>query len=179
MRDLICNDWFNHHTPRTHFDLELHLRCIVASLRLLSAHGIQTGSGSLTFAFYDELYNRMAWWQTFHLGQVQGARSVEDKVKNYNNEFLIVYARDLIAALPSDRTIATNLATRLIAAAASLGHAVCIGHSALTIVFQECCAVGPSAENYRPIQISALFLAHQVPHHGRSLSFHSNVSPMQ
>jgi hypothetical protein len=124
IRDLICNDFFAHHSSRSHFDLELHLRCIVASLRLLQAHGILAGSGTLTWGFFDELYNRMTWWQNYHSGQVQGAKGTEDKIKNYNNEFLIVYARDLIVTLPSDRSVATNVATRIIAAATTLGHAV-------------------------------------------------------
>ena len=130
IRDLICHDFFDHHSPRTHLDLELHLRTIVAALRLLSAHGIEAGKGTLTFAYFDELYNRMARWQTYHLGQVERAKGVlnatriEDKVKNYNNEFLIVYARDLISSVPSDRTVATNVAQRMIAAVSVLGHAV-------------------------------------------------------
>lgn len=125
IRELICNDFFNHHNPRSHLDLELHLRCIVASLRLLSAHGIQAGSGTLTYSFFDELYNRMSRWQSYHIAQVEGARGVEESTKNYNNEFLIVYARDVISSIPSDRTAATNIATRMMAAVTLLGHAVC------------------------------------------------------
>jgi len=70
-------------------DLELHLRTIVDALRLLSAHGTEAGKGTtLTFAYFDELYNRMARWQTYHLGQVERAKGVEETTKNYNNEFL-------------------------------------------------------------------------------------------
>jgi hypothetical protein len=105
-------------------DLELHLRCVVASLRLLSLHGIEPGSGTLTFAYFDELYNRMARWQSFHQKLVENTRDPEGATKNYNNEFLIAYARDLISSVPSDRTVAQNLAKRLMAAAAALGHAV-------------------------------------------------------
>jgi hypothetical protein len=66
----------------------------------------------------------MPKWQEYHKGQVQGAVQIEDKVKNYNNEFLIVYAQDLISSMPSDRTIAANITTRVVAAATFLGHAV-------------------------------------------------------
>jgi hypothetical protein len=118
------NDFFNHHTPSTQFDLELHLRCIVAGLRLLSVHGIQPGSGTLTFDFFNNLYNRMSWWENYHLGQVTGLKEKSEQIKNYNNEFLVVYARELISSMPSDRTLATNVATRMIAAAAMLGQAV-------------------------------------------------------
>jgi hypothetical protein len=124
IRDLICHDFFLHHSSRTHLDLELHLRCVVAGLRLLSAHGIQDGAGALTFASFDELYNQMSTWQSYHRGQVERATGKEEATKNYNNEFLIVYARDLISSVPSDRTVATNVATRMIAAASALGHAV-------------------------------------------------------
>lgn len=90
----------------------------------MSAHGIETGRGTLTFVYFDELYNRMARWQTYHLGQVERAKGVEGTTKNYNNEFLIVYARDLISSVPSDQTVATNVAQRMIAAVSALGHAV-------------------------------------------------------
>lgn len=124
IRDLICHDFFLHHSSRTHLDLELHLRCIVASLRLLSAHGIQDDTGTLSFAYFDELYSRMTVWQSYHRGQVERAAAKEEATKNYNNEFLIVYARDLISSVPSDRTVAANVATRMIAAASALGNAV-------------------------------------------------------
>jgi hypothetical protein len=78
----------------------------------------------MTFSSFDELYNRMARWQTYHLGQVERVRGVEETTKNYNNEFLIVYARDLISSVPSDRTVAANFTTRMIAAVTTLGHAV-------------------------------------------------------
>ena len=124
VRDLICHDFFNHHSLRTHLDLELHLRCIVASLRLLSAHGIQTGSGIATFASVDELYSRMARWDTYRQAQVEGATEENEAAKNYINEFLIVYARDLISSLPSDRDVAGYLVTRIIAAMSTLGQEV-------------------------------------------------------
>lgn len=165
IRDLICNDFFAHHSSRSQFDLELHLRCIVASLRLLQAHGIQAGSGTLTYAFFDELYNRMTWWQNYHSGQVQGATGTEDKIKNYNNEFLIVYARDLIVTLPSDRSVATNVATRIIAAATTLGHAVTPKFS-LMKVWEERGTSCAGVENDCSVQTSSIFLAFQVPHYG-------------
>ena len=124
IHDLICHDFFYHHSSQTHLDLELHLQCIIASLRLLSAHGIQDGTGTLAFPYFDELYNRMSVWQSYHRGQVDRIKGVDEATKNYNNEFLIVYARDLISSVPSDRTVATNVATRMIAAASALGHAV-------------------------------------------------------
>src|SRR5205814_5471884 len=111
--DLISHDFFYYHTSHTHLDLELHLRCIIASLRLLSAHGIQDGMGTLAFSYFDESYNRMSIWQSYHRGQVERLKGVDESTKNYNNEFLVVYARDLISSVPSDRTVATNVATRM------------------------------------------------------------------
>jgi hypothetical protein len=66
----------------------------------------------------------MPKWQEYHNGQVLNAKRIEDKVKNYNNEFAIVYAQDLLTSMPNDRSIAANLTTRAIATAAALGHAV-------------------------------------------------------
>lgn len=119
IRVLLMHDFFDHHTQCTQLDLELHLRCVIASLRLLSVHGICPGSGTLRFGYFNELYNRMSWWQDYNSGQ-----SGSEETKNYNNEFLIVYATDLIASVPSDRTRSANVATRMIAAATALGHAV-------------------------------------------------------
>jgi hypothetical protein len=66
----------------------------------------------------------MPKWQEYHNGQILNAKKIEDKIKNYNNEFLIVYAQDLLISMPNDRTIAANLTSRAIATAAFLGHAV-------------------------------------------------------
>jgi hypothetical protein len=124
IHELICNDFFKHHNSNTHFDLELHLRCTIAALKLLSVHGIQAGSGTLTFAYFDELYNCMANWQKYDLEQIQGAKSVEANTRNYNNDFLIVYATDLIRVMPSDRTVVNNVTTRIVSATMFLGHMV-------------------------------------------------------
>jgi hypothetical protein len=118
------SELFSHYTPNTHFDLELHLRCVVAALRLLSVHGIQPGTGMLTFESFNDLYNRMSWWENYHLQQIQTLKEKSEQTKNYNNEFLILYARDMISSMPSDRTLASNVATRMMSAAAMFGHAV-------------------------------------------------------
>ena len=78
----------------------------------------------MTFKYFDELYNRMSYWQNFHVGQIERMGRTEESLKNYNNEFLIVYARDLISSIPSDRTVATNFAKRMVAAVSMLGQAV-------------------------------------------------------
>lgn len=63
-------------------------------------------------------------WQKYDLDQVQGAKSLEVSTKNYNNDFLITYATDLIRVMPSDRTVVTNVMTRIMSATMFLGHAV-------------------------------------------------------
>lgn len=123
-KDLLCIDFFNYTTAETHFDLELHLRCVVAALRLLSVHGIEAGAGSLKFSVLDQLYKTIPAWQAYSKGQLQKADSDEERLKNYNNDFLIIFVKHLIASMPSDRTITANIATRVVAAAACLGHAV-------------------------------------------------------
>jgi len=61
------------------------------------------------------MYAAMPAWKQCHDGQVN---------KNHNNEFLIVFAQDLIASFPNDRTVAANIACRAIALAEVLGHVV-------------------------------------------------------
>lgn len=121
---LVCRDFFSYSSRDTPFHLELHLRCVVASLRLLSAHGIRSGSGALRFPIFENLYKAIPKWQEYNKGQTQNISRVEDKLMNHNNEFLIVYAKNLISSTPSDRTTAANITTRVVAVAAALGYAV-------------------------------------------------------
>jgi hypothetical protein len=113
---LICNDFFHHHGLDTPYHLELHLRCIVSALRLLKVHGIARGSGTMAFDLFDRLYNRMSKWRDYHKAEPvrdQGGRNYERT--NYNNEFLLVYATDLISSLPSDRTLTDHISRRVVA----------------------------------------------------------------
>jgi hypothetical protein len=114
---------FDYHTQSMLFDLEIHLRCIVAALRLLSVHGIRPGTGTLTFQYFNELYNHMSKWYSFAMSE-NYKRTGPGKHKNYNNEFLVVYARDLISSITTDRTITAELGNRMIAAAKTLAHTV-------------------------------------------------------
>ena len=90
----------------------------------MAVHGIQAGAGALKFSVFDQLYKTIPVWQAYSKGQLQKADTDEERLKNYNNEFLIIYAKHLIASMPSDRTVTANMATRVVAAAACLGHAV-------------------------------------------------------
>jgi hypothetical protein len=119
---LISDEFFRISTPDTPSHLELHLRCIVASLRLLSLHGIQPGTGTINYGDFEKWYKQMTnYWQQYHDAQVQ---NMKDTLPNYNNEFLIVYARDLISTLPNDRSLAGNITNRVVAAVTCAGHAV-------------------------------------------------------
>ena len=114
---------FDYHTESMLFDLEIHLRCIAAALRLLSVHGIRPGTGTLTFQYFNELYNRMSNWYSFAISENYKMTGL-GKHKNYNNEFLVVYARDLISSITTDRTITAELGNRMIAAAKTVAHSV-------------------------------------------------------
>jgi hypothetical protein len=89
-------------------------------LRLLSAQGINRGSGKLSFQVFEELYTGITKWQQYHDNQFVDA----SRIKNHNVSFLIVYAQDLVASFPTDRSTAANIASRAIATAKVLGHAV-------------------------------------------------------
>lgn len=51
-------------------------------------------------------------------------RGEHGKATNYNTEFLIVYARDLISSIPSDQSMVSNIVSRIAAAASAIGHMV-------------------------------------------------------
>lgn len=59
----------------------------------------------------------MTRWKDYHNGQATD-------MANYNNEFLIVFAQDLIATFPNDRTMAANIASRAVATAEALAYGV-------------------------------------------------------
>lgn len=122
IQDLICENFFEHYTANTELDLELHLQCIVASLRLLSLHLTCPGSGTLSFDVSDKLYNRLAHWKIIHATQPESVHGADHY--NVNTEFLLVYAKDLIITFASDRSITRNILTRILAAGQALGHAV-------------------------------------------------------
>jgi len=118
---LICEDFFHYYTKDTDLDLELHLQCIVSALRLLALHGIHPGSGKIVYPMFDRLYNKLAHWKSYYSNH-SDLQTAEEK--NVNTEFLLVYAKDLITALPSNRDLAKNVLTRILAAGTALGHAV-------------------------------------------------------
>ena len=97
------------------FELELHLRCLVAALRVLAAYGSFNCSGYLTFDLLGRLYSSLAKWAQFLVprGQSLYQTIYAGSVKNYNNEFLIVHARDLIASVSSDRDLMVQTVTNI------------------------------------------------------------------
>jgi hypothetical protein len=141
--ELISNGpaFFGHHDDQTHFRLELHFRCVCAALRLVCAQGLGPGSGSLSVSTFENLYNHMSWWRNFHLDQVNfdKRRDKHKKALNYDNEFLIVYVRDLIATIPIERTMVANVTRRMTSTAAAAVHLVAfrIHDDNLTCVVRE------------------------------------------
>jgi hypothetical protein len=83
-------------------------------------------TGSLSPTLFETLYNHMSWWRSFHLDQVAFDKKSREqkKVLNYNNEFLIVYIRDLICSIPIEQTLAASVAKRMMFTAAAAGHLV-------------------------------------------------------
>ena len=120
--DLICENFLQYHTPTSEFELELHLQCIISALRLLSLHGIYPGSGNVAYSLFDKLYNRLNHWNTYAVGQTDLKNP--NCQPNFNSEFLLVFAKDLISSLPNDRTFTRNILNRIIAACTTVGHLV-------------------------------------------------------
>ena len=115
----MCTSFFEYIDTTTERKLELHLRCVVATLRLLYAHGIQRGTGAIDSALHDQLNHQCAKWQKYY-----DSHRMNEGLKNYNTEFLIVLIQNMINDIPSNKTISVKLATRLEAAAVCAGQAV-------------------------------------------------------
>ena len=124
--DLLASaDIFDENDQSDDFALELHLRCLVAALRVLTLFGTYNCVGFLTFDLLEKLYNSLAKWAHYHsLRSQKGYRShYSGSLQNYNNEFLIVYARDLVASVSSDRDLMIQAVAR-VAAGVNLTHSV-------------------------------------------------------
>lgn len=122
LSDLICLDFFQVNAPNSDLRLELHLQCIVAGLRLLAFHHNQPGSGAVPYGLSEKLQRHMSRWESYHVRQNGAIKAAEDP--NFNNEFLLVYARDLINSLSSDRTGERSVLTKLFAVSGTLEHDV-------------------------------------------------------
>jgi hypothetical protein len=113
-RELICC----HSLTATSFlnssELELHLRCIVASLRLLISHA---GQDVVSRSLCEELYHGMSEWQQQLSETIKRTRDV---LRNYNNDFLVLYAKDLIASMSSSKSVGAQVSAKMIAAMSSL-----------------------------------------------------------
>jgi hypothetical protein len=106
------------------FPLELHLRCVVSALKLLHLQGTNACARHLTFDFIERLQTALTRWATDHCRQAWGTGREQGKTfENYNNEFLIVYAKDLVARVSCDRDLTVHAVTH-IAAGIPLSHLV-------------------------------------------------------
>jgi len=120
-RELICRRSLSGDSL-SDFELELLLRCIVAALRVLASHASQE---SVSTGYCEELYHEMSGWHRL-VSQSTTTRS-DDGMKNYNNDFLVLYAKDLIASISANRNTAAQACARMIAAASSLDPMVPFG----------------------------------------------------
>jgi hypothetical protein len=126
VHDLVCHGefFFTHHHARTHPGLELHLRCIIAALRLLLLHKLD--ETTLSTEFINELHDGLSWWKSFHLEQIgfDLKRSAEEKANNYTVGFLIYHIEDLISSTAAARSLLSNLADRIATVSAAVDNSV-------------------------------------------------------
>jgi hypothetical protein len=99
----------------------------VATLQILKVRGANSCSKFLTFEFLDKIYDSMSkWWEYHHRQSLETHRiGLKHSLENYNNEFLIVYATDLISAVSADRDLTTHAVTHVAAGVALMGRLVC------------------------------------------------------
>jgi len=129
IQDLISERFFEYHGSNPDFELELHLQCIVSGLRLFSRHGIYPASGSVSFEVFDKLFDRLCCWQV-DLERRAETKGLLDN-RNYNAEFLLVFAKDLVSSLPNDRTFTQTVLKRVLTAGPTIGSLV---HSHLIVL---------------------------------------------
>jgi hypothetical protein len=111
VEDLICKDIQGQ--GRGHeFNFELLLQSIVMGLRLLTLHCSQPGSGTATSSFVDKLYKQMDNWQAHYQFTEETSTGQEDN--DVNIEILLILAMEMLAALPSDKTIGKTIFVKLL-----------------------------------------------------------------
>lgn len=115
---LLCKKYFEHSGLETSITLEIHLRCIVASLRLLFVREIK-GKGALEANTWNDLNSATSIWFRYH-------RGLKNELENYNNEFLIALIQNLVSTVPSNELLSEMLTKRTIAVAKFVGHVVCL-----------------------------------------------------
>jgi len=127
---LTAVDPFDEHDQSNDFALELHLRCVVSALRIIHSQGTIACARHLTFDLIERIYVSLAKWGEYHCHQAWQPQRLKSRhfVENYNNEFLTVYAKDLVAAVSCDRDLTVHAVTH-IAAGIPLYDMVCPGLS--------------------------------------------------
>lgn len=114
---LVSTDCFDENDVSNDFALELHLRCVVSTLRVFKLYGKYNCSRYLSFDLLEKLYSSLAIWAQCHCRQAWKGYRPKQKysLENYNNEFLIIYARDLLSTLSADRDLTVHAVSKLAA----------------------------------------------------------------
>ena len=110
---LTSTDYFDEHQHSGALALELHLRCVVAALRVLTIFGSHNCAPFLTFDLLESVNRSLASWALYTC--VYPGRTLQNQVDNLNTEFLIVYARDFISSVSSDRDLTAQTVSKITA----------------------------------------------------------------
>lgn len=99
-----------------HFAIELHLRCVIATLRVLTTYGLYHFASYLTHELVERVYDTLARWS--QLVGFHEQRSIRPNIRAqfenyYDAEYLIVYARDLVASIATDRDLMVQSVVKL------------------------------------------------------------------
>jgi hypothetical protein len=105
------------------------MRCVVSALRVLKLHGAYACAQYLTFDFLERLYVALTKWGEWHSKQAWQSFHIKSRnfLENYNNEFLIVLAKDLVASVSSDRDLSVTAVVKVAAGIQGyqLVHSIC------------------------------------------------------
>lgn len=110
---LISTDYFDENQHSGALSLELHLRCVVAALRVLTIFGSYNCAPFLTFDLLENIFTSLSNWALYTC--VHPGRTLQNQVDNLNNEFLIVHATDLVSSITSDRDLTTQAVSKVAA----------------------------------------------------------------
>jgi hypothetical protein len=114
--DVLVNvDFFDEDDLSNHFAIELHLRCVISALRVLTTFGSYNIASYLTYEIVERLYNTLAMWsQMVGLHEQKAVRSnVRAHLETYDAEYLLVYTRDLAASISTDRDLMVQAVVKL------------------------------------------------------------------
>ena len=166
---LISTDYFDEHQHSGALSLELHLRCVVAALRVLTIFGSYNCAPFLTFDLLENLFTSLSIWALYTC--VHPGRTLQNQIDNLNNEFLIVHATDLVSSITSDRDLTIQAVSKVAAGLSmKVRLLVCLVNPGCILRHTKITRIGRSTKTYANSLVRTISRSGKLPSQHAPLS---------